>query len=243
MDLNGQKRKVLAKLIGEALQTEVVYKGPPSYAYDIGVVSVDRNGVLHIGSELDNEALYALLDHLLRQDFPAQELPDQLVIQMPLADFTDTALDNLHKLVASKATLIQKALGVDCLPIEQGDNTLDFPWFPFETPPEDVVAYTQFISALCDMAKKQQRVLATEKPIDNEKYAFRCFLLRLGFIGEAYANTRKILLRSLSGNGSMKSGERKTPPPEPAEAPISEEQDSKSKFSLRGLFQSFKAIW
>jgi hypothetical protein len=45
------------------------------------------------------------------------------------------------------------------------------------------MAYAQFVSKLCDMAKTQQRVLAVEQPVENEKYAFRCFLLRLGFIG------------------------------------------------------------
>jgi len=59
------------------------------------------------------------------------------------------------------------------------------------------------------MAKKQQRVLAVERDVDSEKYAFRCFLLRLGFIGEEYAVSRKILLKNLSGNGSHRSGNGK----------------------------------
>jgi hypothetical protein len=33
------------------------------------------------------------------------------------------------------------------------------------------------------------------KEVDNEKYAFRCFLLRLGFIGSDYKAERKILLK------------------------------------------------
>ena len=70
--------------------------------------------------------------------------------------------------------------------------------------------YTKFIAALCATAKEQKRVTAKEKSVDNEKYAFRCFLLRLGFIGEDYKAERKILLRNLSGNGSFKSGSRKT---------------------------------
>lgn len=47
-------------------------------------------------------------------------------------------------------------------------------------------------------------MLAKEKPVDNEKYAFRCFLLKLGFIGDEYKTTRKILLQNLSGNGAWK---------------------------------------
>ena len=65
-------------------------------------------------------------------------------------------------------------------------------------------AYTHFITALCNMAKKQNRVTAKEKSADNEKYTFRCFLLRLGFIGSEYKKERKILLRNLSGSSAFK---------------------------------------
>ena len=56
------------------------------------------------------------------------------------------------------------------------------------------------------MAKKQTRITATEKQVDNEKYAFRCFLLRLGFIGDEYKQTRKILLKNLEGSSAFKNG-------------------------------------
>lgn len=71
--------------------------------------------------------------------------------------------------------------------------------------PEAVKAYTHFVSALYDMARNQKRVTAKEKETDNDKYAFRCFLLRLGFIGEDYKAERKILLRNLSGSSAFKS--------------------------------------
>jgi hypothetical protein len=61
--------------------------------------------------------------------------------------------------------------------------------------PDEVKAYTHFIAALCKLSKDQKRVSATEKEVDNEKYAFRCFLLRLGFIGNDYKAERKILLK------------------------------------------------
>jgi len=44
--------------------------------------------------------------------------------------------------------------------------------------------------------------------VENEKYAFRCFLLRLGFIGAEYKIERKILLRNLTGSSAFKSGRR-----------------------------------
>ena len=48
-----------------------------------------------------------------------------------------------------------------------------------------------------------------EKEIVNEKYEFRCFLLRLGMIGDEYKQVRKILLKNLSGSAAFKGGQKK----------------------------------
>jgi hypothetical protein len=143
-------------------------------------------------------------------DVPEPDESDQLTIEMPLSFMTDEAIANLEKLIASKAELIKKALGVDALPIERTENTLKFPWFQFPAESDEVAAYSRFIGALCAAAKKQKRVTAHEKAVDNEKYAFRCFLLRLGFIGDEYKQVRKILLKNLAGNSAFKSGTKKS---------------------------------
>lgn len=77
--------------------------------------------------------------------------------------------------------------------------------------PDEISAYTLFIGKLCEAAKTQKRVTAKPpvKPVENEKYAMRCFLLRLGFIDKEYAAERKIFLANLAGNGSFKSGKRR----------------------------------
>ena len=54
------------------------------------------------------------------------------------------------------------------------------------------------------MAKEAKRVLAKETEVESEKYAFRCFLLRLGFIGNDSKSERKILLRNLSGHSAFR---------------------------------------
>ena len=136
------------------------------------------------------------------------EADDTLTIEMPLDGFTEDALSNLEKLVASKATLIKRAIGVDDLTIERTETTLKFPWFSGNLAAEEVNTYARFIGALSAMAKKQQRVTAIEKAYDNEKYAFRCFLLRLGFIGPEYKEERKILLSRLTGSSAFKNGQR-----------------------------------
>ena len=132
-----------------------------------------------------------------------------LTVAMPRESFTDAALENLQKLVDAKGSLIKKALVVDSLPIETDGEKVSFPWFAEGQDGESVKAYTHFIAAMCDMARNQKRITAKEKPADNEKYAFRCFLLRLGFIGAEYKGERKILLKNLSGSSAFKNGERK----------------------------------
>lgn len=129
---------------------------------------------------------------------------------MPLSIFTESQLQNLYDLVAAKGSLIKKALGVSELPINIESKKLDFPWFPKYESPDEVKAYMHLVTALCDMARNQKRITAKEKPVDNDKYAFRCFLLRLGFIGDEYKAERKVLLRNLSGSSAFKSGSKKT---------------------------------
>ena len=61
---------------------------------------------------------------------------------------------------------------------------------------------------LCAFAKEHKRVVVREDNSENEKYAFRCFLLRMGMIGAEYKTARKVLLRNLSGSSAFKSGQR-----------------------------------
>ena len=129
-----------------------------------------------------------------------------LTVEIPL---DKVAVGNLTRLLDAKGNLIKKALGISGLPMEVQEDRVAFPWF-VELPDADAVrAYTHFISALCEMSKNAKRVTVTEKAVENEKYAFRCLLLRLGFIGAEYKAERKILLKNLTGSSAFKSGSKK----------------------------------
>lgn len=159
------------------------------------------------------------------------ESPDILTVEIPDIGFTPEAKENLQKIVASKKTILEKALETDGLPIVEKDDKITFPWFTLHGIDGEADAYSRLVTAICKMAKEQKRVTATEKPIENEKFTMRLFLIRLGFIGEEYKTARKILLRNLSGNSSWKSGhkpEQNTDaviPPNPAEAIMPTEQE------------------
>jgi len=126
----------------------------------------------------------------------------RLVIEMPLAGFTPEKLDNLAKLVNAKAPLLKAALGTDDLPIQQAANSLKFPWFADGLDADTVKAYASLVGMICASAKAKHRVTAHEKDPENKKYAMRCWLLSLGFIGEEYRVSRKILLSKLEGSSS-----------------------------------------
>jgi hypothetical protein len=136
---------------------------------------------------------------------------DRLTIEVSLDGFTPEKLDNLAKLVNAKAPLLKAALGTDDLPIKQTADTLQFPWFRGEsvTQGDHAEAYATLVSLLCKTATQKKRVTAKEKDApDNPKYAMRCFLLSLGFIGDKYKKARKILLSRLEGNSSWKNGKK-----------------------------------
>ena len=237
-NVTGTERKRLVQAIATYMQADAKYLGAPTFAYHVDGLTIDRSGVVSFDSEADRQLIDGLIEILPEQGFVAQisgldrrgeELPTEekngepapdsaaqegepLTIQMPAASFTPEALNNLRALITAKGRLIRKALGVDLLPVQVEDDTVSFPWFSGEATGEEVKAYTHLIAALCDMARNQKRISAREKETDNDKYAFRCFLLRLGFIGSEFKEERKILLRNLSGNSAFKAGQRRETP-------------------------------
>ena len=235
----GAERKALVQAMGEILEVKPRYLGMPTAAYEVDYFHIDKTGAVEFDDRADSEEIENLLERLAERGIvaaPAEtaqeggtaeesadaenkaEEPETeaqgadlgLTVAMPRDSFTDAALENLRKLVDAKGSLIKKALAVDSLPIETDGEKVSFPWFAEGQDSESVKAYTHFIAAICDMARNQKRITAKEKPADNEKYAFRCFLLRLGFIGAEYKVERKILLKNLSGSSAFKNGEPKS---------------------------------
>ena len=213
-NVTGSKRKELVNLIANFTGCDAHYKGAPSFAYKVDFFTIDRNGAVSFDDRADSEVIERLTQMLYDNSFIAepadeQDEPTGISIQIPAAELSEAQLLNLHSILDAKGTLIKKALGVDSLPVNRIDERLNFPWFSADSTPEEMRAYMKFVTALCDMAKNQKRITAKEKAVDNEKYAFRCFLLRLGFIGDEYKTDRKILLRNLSGSSAFKNGQAK----------------------------------
>ena len=216
INATGAERKRLVQTIAQWLGCEAKYLGVPSCAYQVDYFTIEKNGSLTFDDSADSEVIERLLQHIYDEGFDIDQSHTEdeeeitgVCISMPRSLFTDSNLENLKAIIAAKGNLIKKALGADDLPIEVTEYKVSFPWFPAGYTPDELNAYGQFIEKLCEMARNQKRVTAKEKETDNEKYAFRCFLLRLGFIGNEYKVARKILLRNLTGSSAFRSGQPK----------------------------------
>lgn len=223
-NVTGAKRKELVKIIADTTGTRAEYRFMPTCNYEIDYFTVTKDGTLLFDDSADSEEVERVLEAIAAAGFECEpqdgvEQPSEdeseavdtapqnesvgLTVETPL---DKVAVGNLTKLLDAKGNLIRKALGITDLRIEMLDDRVAFPWFRELPDPDAVKAYTHFISALCEMSRNAKRVTVTEKPVDNEKYAFRCFLLRLGFIGSEYKAERKILLKNLSGSSAFKDG-------------------------------------
>jgi hypothetical protein len=139
-------------------------------------------------------------------DIPESGDSDKLVIEISREHYSDMPIENLKKIIASKETLIKKALASDSLRIDVTDEKICFPWFTLTGISGEAEAYSHFIFALCEMARRQKHITAKEKPLENDKFTMRLFLIRLGFNGPEFKSARKILLRNLEGNSAFKNG-------------------------------------
>ena len=207
---SGKDRKKLAEIVAKEIGVDAIYQGAPTFSYQMDYFTVDREGALVFDDELAGDESERVLNRIAAAGFTPDEGEDEieektgLAIQMPA--MTGDEISRLEQLIESKESLIKKAIGTDSLVVGEKDGKLDFTWFKADAEPDEVKAYMDLVTALCEMAKKATRVIGKDKPVENEKYAFRCFLLRLGFIGDEYKASRKVLLKNFSGSSAFKNG-------------------------------------
>ena len=223
-DRTGAQRKEIVKVISKVTGERAKYLGMPSCAYQIGPFHLDKEGTLEFDEVGDNKIAKKVVDGLLEAGYAGgkdenigevlerldkavgPQENNELIISIPYEGFDENSLQNLDNLIKAKGSLIKKALGVEELPIKVQGGKIKFPWFKDKPGGDETSIFAAFISKLAEMAKSQKRISAKEKEVENEKYAFRCFLLRLGFIGADFKPHRKLLLSRLEGSSAFKSG-------------------------------------
>lgn len=199
-NIEKSQRKALAQKIGELTGSEVKYLGVPSCGYQIGAYTLNKEAMLYGDALPDN-----IRSELQKAGYTAEDEPVALTISMPRDFFTEQSMNNLIQLIANKETILKHALNTESLAVNECEETVEFPWFTVEKD-GDGDAYAKFITMFCEFAKNLQRVVNKPDTSDNEKYAFRCFLLRLGMIGEEYKPVRRVLLRRLTGSSAFRHG-------------------------------------
>ena len=216
---------------------EAVYNGPPSFAYTIGGVTVDREGGIILPEDMDPATIQ---DFLVSKGWLEPE-PDRMTISVPAEDMTVQTMHNLVLMLYSKQYLLAKAVKAETIRIgdiviqhlqqslpetpadfralvddfiEQGQITgVDFAQdcvslsFPLTVREDMVHAFTLLTVNIIAAAKAATRVLPERQEPENEKYYMRNWLVRLGFGRKESKGLRSLLLKHLKGHSAFRTNE------------------------------------
>jgi len=244
MKFKGIPRKEVAQLLAVILESEVSYKGAPSFNYTVAdlngnewIITKGDELVIPAGAIYNKEILEKLNNALADTEFCTEGCTSKVTLTME--EHTGATLRNLLNMVAGKESMILKAIGAEtesrldrdfiinvnhfrpetiesfdellpALPdngtnplLEFENGKIIFNLFPATLDAVEIEAYTLFAEALSLKALVQKNSYIKETVTENEKFTFRVFLLKLGFIGDEYKAARKVLLRNLLGNCSF----------------------------------------
>lgn len=96
-------------------------------------------------------------------------------------------------------------------------HTIEFRLFQFDAPADGkqnglhaghLKAMIQLCLAMSQLAKQVRFASPKPQQTENEAYAFRCWMLRLGFIGEEFKTARDFFLVNMDGNCAWRHSER-----------------------------------
>lgn len=232
----GVDRKTLVKAVSDIVGEPSKYLGAPTFAYSVtDWNTITRDGNLDIFDRADTEQVENLIEELAERGFVVEDTENEtadmaeLVIEgvepgaddisgvdfsigitmVKLSDkpFDEVTLEKFNAIVESKQKLFQKALSTENpLTVKFDVDTIWFNWFDAPIDNDHFEFYSVFIKKLYAFAENAARVTAKEKPIENEKFAMRTFLNRIGLSGKEYKPLRKELMKNLSGNSAYRYG-------------------------------------
>ena len=137
--VTGNDRKALVAAIENLTGNKAIYMRMPTCAYEIGDITVDKEGGVTCD---DADKLERLIHNLIADGFTPEDTEEDesndeatgLTVSLPL---DKVAVGNLTNLLTAKERLIKKALGIDDLDIEVSEDTVSFPWFTEMPEPEE----------------------------------------------------------------------------------------------------------
>ena len=231
-NITGGERKGFVKAVSEIMGEPSKYLGMPSCAYAIGsLYTVTKDGNLEIADDVPTNKTAWLMAKLEEHGYTAEPTDEiELIIEgtdegadeqegfsigMHMTElsekpFSEDTLEKLRAIIAGHKSLFQKSLGTESdLKTKWEENNLWFDWFDHMISREQVEMYGTFFRALYKFAENAKRVNETHKQIENEKFAMRTFLNRIGLSGPEHKPLRKELLKNLSGSSAFRYGRPK----------------------------------
>lgn len=124
-------------------------------------------------------------------------------------NLTDAEWERTAALFQQKLYLERHAFQSEDLDLKRADGKITLSG-SMDNDPALVRAATLYLTKLIDAAKAAQRVNHTgQYPPENERFAFRTWLIRLNFIGKEYKEARETLLKHLPGSSAYRDRKRK----------------------------------
>ena len=227
---NAEDRKAVVKAVREFCGVDSVYLGPPTFAYQVGEYTVDREGAVH--GEQDCEELKTFLTE---QGVIAPEIEEMQVV-LPAEGLTPGALKNLLFLLQAKQYLLNRVVGANAFQVsgklvealeEKQPEDMEAFWeilerfsdknrgiqadaekivftFPVQEDAKKNEALTELMANMVQFARRAKRVNPKLQMEDNEKYYLRTWLLRMGFSGQEAKEKRGALLKGLHGHTAFR---------------------------------------
>lgn len=227
-------RKALAKAVSEYTGEPLKYMGLPSFAFQTGLYTIDRDGAIISEAEDEYEKLK---QYLIELGYLKPEL-ETFEISVPIDEMDGVALRNLVYMLHSKQYLLNKVVGstsftvsdrlilsltntppadkdeflalfeADGGPEENHGIAFDSEkvtfTFALSDNPDKNKAYIEMAAFMVARAKESKRFNPSEQKPDNEKYYLRAWLLRLGLTGDGGKASRKALLQGLKGHTAFR---------------------------------------
>ncbi len=228
------ERKEMVKKLSEHLGVKAKYLGAPSFNYQIEidgqVITIDRDSTITlqdgkevifedlVGEQIEDQIKYEVSvpmenqryqslknlcffiyskQSMIKKVFEVQQdiIPNRLIEEIMMIED-----ENLEELT-EKINEISNGLRVEQI---REELMLIFDFFGRAFNKERLMAYSEFVLAINQLALESKRASSKITATDNEKYTFRVFLIRLGLKGNRYKETRKILLENLEGNSAFR---------------------------------------